>query len=61
MTRTADYILSLFRALMQEQPLPPIPEELSLQELFDFSRSHAIEALVFRGLASLLPNSESPV
>ena len=61
MTRTADYILSLIRALMQEQPLPPIPEEFSLQELFDFSRSHAIEALVFRGLASLLPHSESPV
>lgn len=61
MTRTDDYIISLVRALMQEQPVPPIPEGLSLQELFDFSKSHCMEALVFRGLSTLLPHSGDAV
>lgn len=50
MTQTAEYILSLIRALMREQPVPPVPEGLAPQELFDFSKKNAIEALVFRGL-----------
>ena len=61
MTRTDDYIISLVRALMQEQPVPPIPEGFSLQELYDFSRSHSIEALIYRALYSLLSHSEDPV
>lgn len=61
MTHTADYTISLIRALMQEQPVLPIPEGISAQELFDFSRSHSIEALVFRGLAPLLSHCEDPV
>lgn len=61
MTQTADYTISLIRAVMQEQPVPPIPEGISLKELFDFSRSHAVESLVFRGLAPLLSHCEDPV
>ena len=61
MTRTDDYIISLIRAVMWERPVPPIPEGLSLGELFDYSKSHCVEALVFRGLAQLLPHCEDPV
>lgn len=61
MMQIADYTISLIRALMQEQPVPPIPEGLSLQELFDFSRHHSVEALVFRGLATVLPHGEEAV
>ena len=61
MIRTDDYLISLVRALLQEQPIPPIPEELSLQELFDFSKKHSVEALVFRGLATLPPHSGDAV
>lgn len=61
MTRTDDYIISLIRALMRECPVPPIPEGLSLGELFDYSKSHCVEALVFRGLSQLLPHCEDPV
>lgn len=61
MTQTADYTISLIRALMQEQPVPPIPAGISLQELFAFSKSHSIEALVCRGLFPLLSHSQDPV
>lgn len=61
MTRMEDYTTSLIRALIQKQPVPPIPEGISLRELFDYSRSHCVEALVFRGLAQLLPRCEDPV
>ena len=61
MTRTDDYIISLIRALMRECPVPPIPEGLSLGELLDYSKSHSVEALVFRGLAQLLLHCEDPV
>ena len=61
MTPTADYIISLIRALLLAQPVPPIPEGISVRELLDFSRSHAIEALVYRGLAPLLPHCQDPV
>lgn len=61
MTNTADYIISLLRALIQEQPIPPIPEGISLKELLDVSRSHCVEALVFRGLVQCLPQCDDPV
>ena len=61
MTNTADYIISLIRALIQEQPIPPIPEGVSLRELYDFSRSHSIEALIYRALYPLLSHSADPV
>ncbi|MDO4515528.1 MAG: nucleotidyltransferase family protein [Bacillota bacterium] len=61
MTKTADYTISLIRALVQEQPVPPVPEGLSLQELFDFSRSHSIEALIFRELCPLIADPDDPV
>lgn len=61
MTNTANYIISLIRALIQEQPIPPIPEGISLQELLDVSRSHCVEAMVFRGLAQCTPHCEDPV
>ncbi|MGN0981743.1 MAG: nucleotidyltransferase family protein [Candidatus Limivicinus sp.] len=61
MTNTADYTISLIRALIQEQPVPPIPEGISLQELFVFSGSHSIEALVYRGVCTLKAGAEDPV
>lgn len=61
MTNTAEYIISLIRALIQEQPIPPIPEGASLRELYDFSRSHSIEALIYRALYPLLSHSADPV
>lgn len=61
MTPTAEYTISLIRALMQEQPSPPVPEGISLQALLDFSSCHAVEALVFRALGPVMTNSEDPV
>lgn len=61
MTPTAAYTISLIRALMQEQPSPPVPEGISLQALLDFSGKHSIEALVFRALCPVVTNSEDPV
>lgn len=61
MTNTAAYIISLIRALMQEQTVPPIPEGISLQELFVFSGKHSIEAPVFRALCPLITNPDDPV
>lgn len=61
MTNTAEYIIALIRALIQEQPIPPIPEGVSLRELYDFSRSHSIEALIYRALYPLLSHSADPV
>ena len=61
MTQAADYTIRLIRALLQEQPVPPIPEGVSLGELFDFSKGHSVEALVFRGLATTGSHSADPV
>ncbi len=61
MTQTADYVIALIRALLREEPVPPIPAGISLGELYDFSRSHCIEALTWRGLAPLLPHCGDPV
>lgn len=61
MTNTADYTIALLRALMREQPVPPIPEGMTLQELFSFSRSHSIEALVYRGVRIRMPEGEDSV
>ena len=61
MTNTAEYTISLIRALMQEQTVPPIPEGISLQELFVFSGKHSIEAPVFRALCPLITNPDDPV
>ena len=50
MTQVYRYIIALIRALMQDRPLPPVPEGISLGELFSVSKAHGIQALVFRGL-----------
>lgn len=61
MTQTAEYIISLIRAVIQEQPAPPILAGISVKELFAFARSHAVEALVFRGIAPMLSGCDDPV
>ena len=61
MTQTAEYIISLIRAVIQEQPAPPIPAGISVKELFAFARSHAVEALVFREIAPMLSGCDDPV
>ena len=61
MTQIADYTISLIRALMQEQPVPPIPAGISERELFSFSASHCLEALVYRGVSGLKAETEGPV
>lgn len=55
------YSLALIRALIQEQPIPPVPEEIGLGELYGFAKSHGVQALVFRGLSQLNLNREDPV
>ena len=61
MTQVYRYIIALIRALMQDRPLPPVPEGISLGELFSVSKAHGIQALVFRGLNELQPDCMDPV
>ena len=61
MTQVYRYIIALIRALMQDRPLPPVPEGIFLGELFSVSKAHGIQALVFRGLNELQPDCMDPV
>ena len=58
LTKTENYIICLIRCLLWDQPVPPVPQDLPIQQLLDFSRRHSIEALVFRGLRPLDKNGQ---
>ena len=57
----AEYCIELIRAALQEQPVSPIPEGLSLKELFDFSKLHGVEAIVYSALSELEPDAADPL
>lgn len=57
----AQYCLDLIRAVMQEQPVPRMPEGVTLEELYVFSRMHSVEALVYHGLCQLDLDEEDPI
>jgi len=59
--KTSRYCIDAIRAVMQEKPVPSMPEEVSLQELFAFSKMHSVEALVFRALSTLEMDDTDPV
>ena len=56
-----NYCIELIRAVMQEQPVPEIPEGVTLQALFTFAKRHSVEALVYHGLEQLDMDEEDPV
>ena len=47
------YCIDLLRCLMQEKTIPPVPETISLEELYAFAKLHGVEAMVFHGLEQL--------
>lgn len=61
MTQLYDYLISLIRSALREQPAPPIPDGITAQELYDISRLHALEAMVFRVLHPQITGSADPV
>lgn len=60
MTQIADYTIALLRAMMQEQPVPPLPEGMTLEALLAFSGQHSMEAMVFRILSPLVSGADDP-
>lgn len=57
----AAYCITVIRCLLQEKAVPEIPEGVSLAELYDFSKLHSVEAMVFHGLEQLDPDRKDPV
>lgn len=57
----AQYCICVIRAVMQEKEVPDFPDTLSLAELYDFSKRHSVEALVFHGLEQLDMDAADPV
>lgn len=57
----AQSCIAIIRAVMQNQPAPKLREDVTLAELFAFSKMHSVEALVFHGLCELDVNEEDPV
>ena len=59
--RCAAYCIDLIRCLMQEKPIPQIPEGVSLEDLYAFAKLHGVEAMVFHGLELLDMDEKDPV
>ena len=55
------YCVDLIRAVIQENAVPPIPEGISLKELYEFAKLHSVEAMVFHGLEQLDMDETDPV
>lgn len=55
------YCIDLIRAVMQEAEVPEKPEDLSLQELYDFAKLHNVEALLYHGLCQTEMDHADPV
>ena len=56
-----NYCIALIRACMQETPVPPLPPDVKLDELFAFARYHNAEALLYHGLSNLEGITEHPL
>lgn len=59
-TITTRCCTELIRALLTDQPMVPLPEGVSMQNLFAFSKYHGVESMVFHAL-SLQEVSWDPV
>ena len=57
----AGYCIHVIRSLLRETPIPAIPETVDLGELYDFSKLHGVEAMVFHGLEQLEMDEADPV
>lgn len=57
----ARYCVDIIRAVMQEAAVPAFPSEITLEELFRFSKLHGVEAMVFHGLEQLNMDENDPV
>lgn len=57
----AQYCIDVIRSVMQEKEVPAIPDGVTLQELFAYSKLHSVEALVFNGLSQLEADETDPV
>jgi len=49
----ADYCITAIRALMQEKSIPPLPGNVTVDELYAFSKYHGVEAMVWHCLEQL--------
>ncbi len=45
------YCIQTIRAVMQDLPVSPVPNDVSLQKLFAFAKFHSVESLLFHGLS----------
>ncbi len=57
----AVFCIDLIRCLMQEKAISPVPESLSLEELYAFAKLHGVEAMVYHGLEQLSMEAANPV
>lgn len=55
------YCIRLIRAVMREEEIPPIPQDITLEELFAFAKLHTVEALMYYGLCQLELDMTHPV
>lgn len=53
-----DYTVSVIRAVLNGTSVPPVPESISLRELYRFVRHQKVESLVFRGLDEQVLNQD---
>lgn len=57
----SEYAVTLIRSLISGAAVPPVPSEISLEELFEFSKAHCVEAMVLQGLSQAGAESADPV
>ena len=57
----ARYCIDVIRCLLQGIEIPPMPDGVTMQELFAFAKMHNVEAMVLHGLEQLEPDSSDPV
>jgi len=57
----AQYCMDVIRCLLQEKDIPQLPDTVSLQQLFEFSRMHNVEAMVFHALEQLDMDENDPL
>ena len=55
------YCIDVIRCLLQGKEIPPMPDGVTMQELFAFAKMHNVEAMVLHGLEQLEPDSSDPV
>ena len=55
------YCMDLIRCLIQEKPIPDMPEGVVPEELYTFAKLHSVEAMVWHGLEQLDLDENNPV